>query len=509
MDPIAARERRWWNQLRCGKAEAGAKAGFALSALLCDRGRDDEAEMILADCARSESGAIAAAAALRLAQLIERRRGPAAAEPSYEQAAERATPTASADVLIDLAERWGAQGETERARRAYSASATGSPQPRLRAVAFFRLGGLDRDAGRVEEAIDAWEGGLADAEGPLRIHLLVRLAEALMDLDVIDRDRVESLLVEAMDSDHPDLAPRAALRLAQMKRAVGEFIDAYRLARLVVDSAHPVFAAEGEGEWRRLLHGELDSLLDLEAPDPHQLELPGRVQGTCSAVSHYFSIAPGAAPLQSVDGWFGNRRDSAMMRHALPLLGQAKLWSPCSDPCDGDPATGGAFWSALVTHFHGDSLSALRLADGTGQDRAADGSGWSCREADLLAGLKRSGDNARCSRHDLEFLLLLRATGWLCSESLSSEPHIPWPRLRLVFKRTAERLVDLLAVERRSHKDREALWLMGMLDAGRDRARDRFDAVPPLFFSGASSHGGVEMAASVEVPAIEKVVIDR
>jgi tetratricopeptide (TPR) repeat protein len=506
MDPTTAQERRWWNQLRCGDAEAGAEAGFALSALLCDRGREDEAEMILIDCSRSSNGAIVASAALRLARLIERGRGPAAAEPSYEQAAERAIPSTSADVLIDLAERWDTQGESARARCAYAAAAAGSLQPRLRAVAFFRLGALDRDAGSLEEAIDAWENGLADADGALRIHLLIEIAEALMDREARDRDRIESHLTEVIDSDHPDLAPRAALRLAQVKRAGGQFIDAYRLARLVVGSEHPIFAAEGEVECRRLLHGELDSLLELEAPTPNQLALPGIVDTTCRAVNLYFSITPEDAHSECEDIWHlkdGER--SSMWRHNLSLLGQTELWSPHTNPCDGDHQVGGgALLRVLVTRLDRNELPALRPVGVKSQ--LVGGHGCGCREANILMSWNHRRA-APCDRQDLEFLLLLRATGWLRSEALAPEPRVSSRRLRLIFERTTERLVDLLAVDRRPYRDREAIWLMGMLDAGQSGISgdpELVSASPPAL----PCHSGVAaISSALEAPSIESAAI--
>jgi tetratricopeptide (TPR) repeat protein len=507
MDPTTARERRWWNQLRCGDAEAGAEAGFALSALLCDRGREDEAEVLLTECSRSANDSIAASAALRLARLIERRRGPAAAEPSYEQAAERATPSVSADVLIDLAERWDTQGETDRARRAYAASAAGSLQPRLRAVAFFRLGALDRDAGRLKEAIDAWEDGLADAAGTLRIHLLVEIAEALADQGTGDPDRIESLLTEAIDSDHPDLAPRAALRLAQVKRARGQFIDAYRLARLVVGSEHPIFAADGEVESQRLLHGELDSLLQLEAPAPDQLPLPGMLDRTNSAVDLYFSIRPRDVHPECSDIWHPrhNERSTTWHRNQLPS-GRAALWSPRPGHWDGDNGVGGgALLTDLLTRLDRDELSAWRPDGDPGRGRHGHGCG--CREDDFLASWRDHRASARCDRRDLEFLLLLRATGWLQSESLSPERRVPIGRLRLVFERTTKRLMDLLAIDRRPFRDREAIWLMGILDGqGGGESPGVSEVVPPPLI-GYPSRGPEVMAGAAEGPFGESAAI--
>jgi tetratricopeptide (TPR) repeat protein len=506
MDPTTAQERRWWNQLRCGDAEAGAEAGFALSALLCDRGREDEAEMILTDCSRSTSDTIAAAAALRLARLIERRRGPAAAEPSYEQAAERATPSANADVLIDLAERWSTLGETGRARGAYAAAATGSLEPRLRAVAFFRLGALDRDAGLLEEAIDAWENGLADAGGALRFHLLVEIAEVLMDQEAGDRDRIEGHLTEVIDSDHPDLAPRAALRLAQVKRTGGQFIDAYRLARLVVGSEHPIFAAEGEVECRRLLHGELDSLFELESPTPNQLALPGIVDTTCRTVNLYFAITSEDAHSECKDIWYPKDVErSSMWRHNLSLLGQTELWSPQPNPCDSDHQVGGgALMRALVTRLDRGELPAMPPVGDKWQ--LVDGHGCGCREANFLTNWNHRRA-APCDRPDLEFLLLLRATGWLRNEVLAPGPQPPSRQLQLAFERATERLFNLLAVDSRPYRDREAIWLMGMLDAGQSgiSGGPDLDSASPLAGSGRSDVEAISTA--LEGPFTESAAI--
>ena len=272
---VDARERRFWNKLRCGTSAEKAAATFALSALLCDRDREDEAEEILTECARSRDDSIAAAASIRLARVIERGAGPAAAAANYQRAAELASPTESADVLIDLAERWAGRGEGSRAHLAYEEIVLGNENADLRALAGFRLGAIEHEAGLLVSAIGRWDDALVEAKGPLRTHILVNLAEAVLELPDTEASRAAALLGEAIESDHPDLAPRAAIAFARLQRHRGELIDAYRLAQLAVDSEHPVFAPEGEAERARLIDRELDTLFDLDPPVRDQLELEG------------------------------------------------------------------------------------------------------------------------------------------------------------------------------------------------------------------------------------------
>jgi hypothetical protein len=323
-----------------------------------------------------------------------------------------------------------------------------------------------------------------------------------MDVEAGDRDRIESHLREAIDSDHPDLAPRAALRLAQMKRTTGQFIDAYKFARLVVGSEHPIFAAEGEVECQRLLRGELDSLLELEAPTPDQLALPSMVERTGRAVNLYFPITSrGRHP--ECDGISGPKGDerSSIWRHNLSLLGQAELWSPRTDPCEVEDAVGAApLLTALVGGIDGDKLSDLQSVRYA--TRVVEGHGCGYRGATLPASWSHHRTTSPCDHRDLEFLLLLRATGWLRDESSSLEPRVPVQRLELFFERTTERLADLLAVDRRPFRDREAIWLMGILDG--QGSGGVFEGVsrPPLL--GASGSGRVEaLGTAREAGSIE------
>ena len=447
MDPSTGRERRWWNELRCGDAATSSTAAFALAALLCERERGEEAEAILRDFSKADSDPIAAAATIRLAQLIERQNGSEEAALAFEAAASRASATDSPDVLLDLAARWATMGEIRRADEAYRNIGQECANPGLRAVAGFRLGVMQREAGLLRSAIHSWELSLEEASALLRPHLLVSLAEALLDGDAVPLDRAEALLQEVIDSDHPDLAPRAALRLARLKRGQGEFIDAYRLVQLVVNSEHPVFGPQAERERDRLVDGgELDALLELSWPDPNQLELS---EGYCCPASCEPLHIPIAARNLII-----HTHMSAAHFDSTKIQMPDEAWhsdcdlSPvdCSLNCSPAPGARTFLFRAILGLLSNTDLKVVKDAIYRDHRRVVgDGpyGGSICRVVEPLR-TPTVSRRWRGRNEDLEFLILLRAAAWLRVEARPPFRGVSLAQYRLIFDRTSARLSQLL-----------------------------------------------------------------
>jgi tetratricopeptide (TPR) repeat protein len=448
MNPFDARERRWWNKLRCGRAQESADAAFALSVLLCDRGREDEAEAILSQFSNHSEDSIAAPAAIRLAQLIERGAGPAAAEAAYEVAAARASASQGAAVLIDLAERWVARGETPRARGGYEAIIAESHDPRLRAVASYRLGVIEQEAGLTTAAVSCWESALDDAEGSLYIHLVINLAEALQEAQEPDFDRVEELFEEVIDSDHPDLGPRAAIALAKLKRRHGQLIDAYRLAQLVVDSQHPVFAPEGEAERDRLVGQELDSLLKLPPHSCEQLQLCEGAGGGKGQHGLYLPVTSlSLIPEAETQIHHCYEQLEYPIGRATELEcepGRERLG--LDRPGFSSRMAGTFLWRAILGRLDQNDLRTMKRAIQRDsfhivRDRPYGGScmRWSKIQRPHLGIRSWSGRD-----EELEFLIVLQAAAWLRKQTAPGSEGLTSSHFRFVFAQASSRLVKLL-----------------------------------------------------------------
>jgi len=429
MNPIGGRERRWWNQLRCARADESAAAAFALAELLWDRDREDEAETVLRECARSNHDRIAAAAMIRLARLVERRRGPVAAGSVYDDAAERASASESGDVLIDLAARWVTLNQLDEAICAYRAVARDCPNHRLRAVAGYRLGTVERESGHLLRAIRAWEIALGDAEDALRVHLLVSLGEARLEQAPDGSSGGDELLAQAIASDHPDLAPQAALRLARFKRAQGELIDAYQLTQLVVDSEHPLFGPDAEAESKQLIQGELNALLELEAPNPRQLSMES-LSADSPECRFYLTLPFSIQTDHRHLLWIPACRSASLLGDDRPSPSDHRL---CQVPRQQAQSSGSAFlWKAILGR-----LSASDL--------------WTVKDAikrDRIQFAQMPIDNIHRTFHggngELEFLFLLRVAAWLKNEASPQRRSVSKVHFQIVFDQTSQRLEKLL-----------------------------------------------------------------
>jgi tetratricopeptide (TPR) repeat protein len=296
MYSISTSESRWWRQLRDDDPVVSAPAAFALSALLLQRGEQCAAEEVLRNTIDVRDPALAPTGMVRLARLLEQVGRTEEADEMYERTTEAASVEHCPEVVLDLAARWLARGHAADAATAYWELRIGAREPRLRALAAYRLGDLQRDAGLGDQAIASWRQALEEADESLVPHVMVALAEALtrpeMEQDEADQAEAvqslvppegnreaEEMLERVMHADDPDLAPRAALNLGRLKRAGGELREAYRLFQLVIESEHPDHFLEAHAEQSSLLHLELDLFLGpaYESPPSPVFVHSGRV----------------------------------------------------------------------------------------------------------------------------------------------------------------------------------------------------------------------------------------
>jgi tetratricopeptide (TPR) repeat protein len=300
MSSIATSEIRWWRCLSSEDLHTRAQASFALAALLWQRGEVVGAEQFLRDTTESPDRGLAAAGRARLAHMLDRRGDSASADAMYESTAEVASAEQSPEVLLDLAARWLARGRAADAANAYWAIQIETAEPHLRALAAYRLGDLQSDAGLVEEAIASWRQALGEVDEELRPHVMVALAEALMEPEIEEDEAAQAVASESLvrpesnqeaeqmlelvlSSDHPDLAPRAALGLGRLKREEGELREAYRFFQLVIESEHPEYLLDAHAEQSELIHRELDLIIGplYESPAPRGIVLARQAKKAC------------------------------------------------------------------------------------------------------------------------------------------------------------------------------------------------------------------------------------
>jgi len=391
MSSTTTNENGWWKRL-CGEdVPARVEAAFGLAALLWQRGEVVGAEALLQETTEVPDRALAAAGMVRLARLLDWRGKSADADAMYERAAEAASAEHSPEVLLDLAARWLARGRAVDAANAYWAIQIETAEPRLRALAAYRLGDLQRDAGLADEAIASWRQSLGEAAEDLRPYVMVALAEALMRPAVEEDEAVQAVTSEplvrpesnqeaeqmlelVLSGDHPDLAPRAALALGRLKREEGQLREAYRFFQLVIESEHPEYLLDAHAEQSKLLHLELDLFLGpiYESPAPRALLQVGPGKG-----GRKFARASFLADLVPV---MSSARPMLLKHHGAGLV-KTRIYV--------DSALG--HWEPAVVSNH--DLESLRPAPTPVQaDAASPVSGW---VAHMLIELNRREPEAR------------------------------------------------------------------------------------------------------------------
>lgn len=259
MPPASSRELRYWDALRSVDPERSRAATYVLSTLLCRRGERGGGEKLLRDSIKRHGPGGVAETWFRLGRLLEEESRIAEAETAFAQALRFASVEETPGVLMDLAARSAGLEELERAADLYGLVAERGPQPRLRALASYRLGRIQIGLELQEEALQALRRSLAEADPTLEPFVLVVLA-ALME-ERGEQAEAADLLQRAIAGDHHDQAPRAALALARLRSSEGDGLEAYRLYQLVVESEHPEVVALAETEKAHLVESELDSLL--------------------------------------------------------------------------------------------------------------------------------------------------------------------------------------------------------------------------------------------------------
>jgi tetratricopeptide (TPR) repeat protein len=274
--PRSRIERALWNELRCGGDVGRSEAAVRLAGLLRNRGELDAARELLDYAPATVDPAAASRAWLACAELLDETGDEVEALRAYRQAGELVSPRHSPDVAIDLAARAQENGNVRGAARLYEAVIAAAPAPSLAAVANLRLAAIQLERTQVKPAIASLRAARELCGPGLLPAVELALAEALLGSGAGGAGllaEAEELLSSVVASDHPDLAPQAALRLGTELGSRGELVRAYELLGAVVACRHPDFAPLAEAETSLLMHRELDSFGPAEDP-PRRLPPP-------------------------------------------------------------------------------------------------------------------------------------------------------------------------------------------------------------------------------------------
>jgi tetratricopeptide (TPR) repeat protein len=249
-------ERDLWNRLRCGDETERSIAAMRLGAMLRNRGELDAAYDLLIAAAAVGDRAAAARAWLALAEFLCEIGEEAGSRRAYNRASELADPERVPDVSMDLAARAQAHGNDRGAAVIYRAVIAAEPDPRLVSVAAVRLAAIHRASGDRRRGIGLLERARDLAGVELMPEVEIALAEMLLERSEEEASswtRAVALLESAINVDHPDHSPRAALLLGRAFGARRRFTRAYELLQMVIDAEHPELAAEAEAEISALM----------------------------------------------------------------------------------------------------------------------------------------------------------------------------------------------------------------------------------------------------------------
>ncbi|HST69114.1 MAG TPA: tetratricopeptide repeat protein [Solirubrobacterales bacterium] len=270
------RVRQWHDELNSSLPDVAALAALRLGRYLLaiDEG---EGAKLLSRALRAENPQVGARAAWALAEAY-RAAGECRLSQIYQLRAERISEEhLTPDVVLSLASRYAAVGEVDRAINAYQRLLDeGTVADReIVALAAFRLSDLLIERRSYVRAVKLLRKAIRDGAPTLRAHAMSDLADLLIACTTDEsevkvptglpedceelREAAATLYQRIIETDHPDLAPRAAYHLAGIRQDAGDWVAAEEVLQMVLESEHPVYAPMAE---RRLLDNEQRASFD-------------------------------------------------------------------------------------------------------------------------------------------------------------------------------------------------------------------------------------------------------
>lgn len=272
---IGLREQVWRRQLRTGGSEQRAEAALRLGRYLVAID-DAGGRKWLRRAAGSCSASVAPRAHWALAEALLSEGEAEQAEVHFDRADELSCVYLCHEVVLASAARQATSGSIERAIETYRDVLDHSrpAAPEVVAVAAFRLAEIHLDRGETGDAVGLLRKARQHGSGPIRAHATCALADIFKACAEAEADAktvlaglsrepenlrgiAETLYRDVIETNHADLAPRAALLLAELRASAGDEVEAEATLRTVIRCEHPVYGPLAELQLRAL--GEPDA----------------------------------------------------------------------------------------------------------------------------------------------------------------------------------------------------------------------------------------------------------
>jgi tetratricopeptide (TPR) repeat protein len=327
---------------------------------------------------------------MRRQRLLARAGDGLAAAREGELARRASTPELTPDVELELAARDASLGKLAEAERRYEAvlDVLEASSP-LGALTAFRLAHLLLERREHHAAADLLERALHGANTNLLPHVELALAGELDS--VRHRVRVRQLYEAVLRSDHPDLAPRAAVLLGVLHEADGDLTTAVRFYELAIRSEHPEHGPDARVHRSALMHGRATEAIG----DAVRAAAPPRDAGTPVWTFESQPAGPPPAIGAGCNVCFAYPRDTphaegfGRLMWIVPMYGRSGL--------DVEPA-GNSFILGAVTDALARARCELALATGALWSRGAWSSALDRRQPGVAAWAE-AFEGCKCGRN--------------------------------------------------------------------------------------------------------------
>lgn len=262
-------QKRLWLQLTDDEADAEVRdeAGVRLASLWLEHDQPDMAAVLLESIAQHRQSAWSVRAQFSLAELLQAWGRANEADRGFAGVASALQEVFVPDVALNLAARAAASGDDLVAKRWY-AQVLRQGASEERALAAYRLAHMYVGAGDRSQAVALLRACVSEADEDLLPHAAFELAE-MWGEDTNPTIRC-ALLERVLHTDHPDLAPLAALMLGDAAWRRDDHLRAQHYYDLCVWSEHPQHAATAHARRRAVLRERLRATIATlnDAPQP-------------------------------------------------------------------------------------------------------------------------------------------------------------------------------------------------------------------------------------------------
>lgn len=215
-------------------------------------------------------------ASLMLGEVYRDRGDIRGAEKMFRLVEKRLVPSELSMIALNLGLAWQSIDHPACARKVYANMVRDFPfsefksgenegKTRIAAIAAYRLGWLTIADG-IDEAWTWWRRALESGVGEVVPHAALALATEVGTARLYSA-RIEELLRQVVDFNHPQASPRAALQLGRLFAQRLQFSQAEEFLNCAIDSRHPDYVAEAKEMLLQMRHPKVFSGARLFAPN--------------------------------------------------------------------------------------------------------------------------------------------------------------------------------------------------------------------------------------------------